>query len=87
MPGTARPQWRRQEHADSRIVGRAIPDAGTVTVFGDRADSAGTIDRFTKVFWRDEPVSHLWPQVLVLLAAGVVLCAIARRLARRWEYP
>jgi ABC-2 type transport system permease protein len=58
-----------------------------VTVFGDRADSAGTIDRFTKVFWRDEPVSHLWPQVLVLLAVGVVLCAIARRLARRWEYP
>jgi len=41
---------------------------------------------FTKVFWRDEPVSHLWPQVLVLLAVAVVLFVIARRLARRWEY-
>ncbi len=27
-----------------------------------------------------------WLQVLVLLAIGVVLSAIARRLARRWEY-
>jgi ABC-2 type transport system permease protein len=48
--------------------------------------NAWAIDGFTKVFWRDEPVSHLWPQVLVLTGIAIVLFAIARRLARRWEY-
>ncbi|HTS75251.1 MAG TPA: ABC transporter permease [Bryobacteraceae bacterium] len=48
--------------------------------------NAWAIDGFTKVFWRDEPVSHLWPQVLVLMAVAIALFAIARRLARRWEY-
>ncbi len=47
--------------------------------------NAWAIDGFTKVFWRDEPVLALWPQVLVLVAAGTVLFAGARRLARRWE--
>ncbi len=47
--------------------------------------NAWAIDGFTKVFWRDEPVVALWPQVLVLVAAGAVLFAGARRLARRWE--
>ena len=47
--------------------------------------NAWAIDGFTKVFWRDEPVVALWPQVLVLVAAGTVLFALARRLARRWE--
>ncbi len=44
------------------------------------------IDGFTKVFWRDQPVTALWPQVAVLLAVGIVLFATARRLARRWEF-
>src|SRR5207253_9575477 len=44
------------------------------------------IDGFTKVFWRDEPVSHLWLPVAVLLATAVLLFGIARRAARRWEY-
>jgi len=48
--------------------------------------NAWAIDGFTKVFWRDLPVSALWPQVGVLLAIGVVLFAVARRVARRWEY-
>jgi ABC-2 type transport system permease protein len=47
--------------------------------------NAWAIDGFTKVFWRDEPLRALWPQVLVLLGAGIVLLAFARRLARRWE--
>jgi len=47
--------------------------------------NAWAIDGFTKVFWREEPLSHLWPQVLVLLGAAAVLFAIARKLARRWE--
>jgi ABC-2 type transport system permease protein len=47
--------------------------------------NAWAIDGYTKVFWRDEPVSHLAPQVAVLLGSGVVLFLIARRFARRWE--
>jgi ABC-2 type transport system permease protein len=58
----------------------AMQKAGLLTI------NAWAIDGFTKVFWRDEPLSHLWPQVLVLLSTGVVLFGIARRLARRWEY-
>jgi hypothetical protein len=44
------------------------------------------IDGFTKIVWRDEPISQLWPQVLVLIVIAIVLFAIARRVARRWEY-
>ncbi len=58
----------------------AIQKVGLLTI------NAWAIDGFTKIFWRDEPVSHLWPQVAVLLGAGIVLFAIARRLARRWEF-
>jgi ABC-2 type transport system permease protein len=47
--------------------------------------NAWALDGFTKIFWREEPVSHVWPQVLVLLGAVVLFFAIARRLARRWE--
>ena len=43
------------------------------------------IDGYTKVFWRDEPVGHLGPQVAVLVASGLVLFMMARWFARRWE--
>jgi len=48
--------------------------------------NAWAIDGYTKVFWRDEPVSHLAPQVAVLVGSGMVLFLIARRFARKWEY-
>jgi ABC-2 type transport system permease protein len=54
--------------------------AGLLTI------NAWAIDGFTKVFWRDLPVRDLWPQICVLLGIGVVLFAVARRVARRWEY-
>jgi ABC-2 type transport system permease protein len=38
-----------------------------------------------KVFWREEPLGALLPQVAVLVASAVVLFWLARRLARRWE--
>jgi ABC-2 type transport system permease protein len=58
----------------------AMQKAGLFTI------NAWAIDGFTKVFWRDLPVTALWPQVGVLLAVGVGLFLIARRIARRWEY-
>jgi ABC-2 type transport system permease protein len=48
--------------------------------------NAWAIDGFTNVFWRDLPVKDLWPQVAVLLAIGIVLFVVARRVARRWEF-
>ena len=62
------------------LMPEAMQKAGLLTI------NAWAIDGFTKVFWRDEPVSHLWQQVLVLVLVGVTFFIIARRLARRWEY-
>lgn len=61
------------------LMPAAIQKAGLFTI------NAWAIDGFTKVFWRDLPVQDLWPQVSVLLAIGIVLFAIARKIARRWE--
>ena len=58
----------------------AVQKAGLFTI------NAWAIDGFTKVFWRDLPVTSLWPQVAVLVAIGIVLFALARRIARRWEF-
>ncbi len=62
------------------LMSEAMQKAGLFTI------NAWAIDGFTKIFWRDEPISHLWPQVLVLTGIALVLFAIARRVARRWEY-
>ena len=61
------------------LMPEAIQKAGLFTI------NAWAIDGFTKVFWRDLPVQDLWPQVSVLLAVGIVLFVVARRVARRWE--
>lgn len=58
----------------------AMQKVGLITI------NAWAIDGYTKVFWRDEPVSHLAPQMAVLFGAGIALFLIARRFARRWEY-
>ncbi|HTV81953.1 MAG TPA: ABC transporter permease [Acidobacteriaceae bacterium] len=44
------------------------------------------ISGYTKVFWRDEPIRALGPEVAVLLVSGVVLLLVARWFARRWEW-
>ncbi len=62
------------------LMPESMQKAGLLTI------NAWAIDGFTKVFWRDEPISHLWPQVLVLVCIAIVLFAVARRVARRWEY-
>lgn len=47
--------------------------------------NAWAIDGYTKVFWRDEPLTHLLPQLTVLLGSSIALFALARLFARRWE--
>jgi ABC-2 type transport system permease protein len=47
--------------------------------------NAWAIDGFQKIFWRDEPVWNVWPQVAVLLGVGVAFFLIARKLAQRWQ--
>jgi ABC-2 type transport system permease protein len=44
------------------------------------------INGYTKVFWRDQPIRALGPEVAVLLSSGVVIFLLARWFARRWEY-
>jgi len=53
--------------------------------FGLLTLNAWAIDGFQKVFWREEPLTHLWPQVLVLTAIALVFFTLARRIARKWE--
>lgn len=48
--------------------------------------NAWAIDGYTKVFWRDEPVWQLFPQVGVLVGAAIALFFLSRYFARRWEY-
>ena len=44
------------------------------------------ISGYTKVFWRDEPISSLGPEIAVLITTGVMLFLMARWFARKWEY-
>jgi ABC-2 type transport system permease protein len=62
------------------MMPEAMQKAGLFTI------NAWAIDGFTKVFWRDLPLTSLWPQVGVLLVVGIVLFILARRIARRWEF-
>jgi len=48
--------------------------------------NAWALDGYLKVFWRNAPITALWPQLLVLSILTVVFLAIARTLARRWEF-
>jgi ABC-2 type transport system permease protein len=62
------------------LMPESMQKAGLFTI------NAWAIDGFTKVFWRDMPVTALWPQVGVLLGVGIVLFLLARRIARKWEF-
>jgi ABC-2 type transport system permease protein len=47
--------------------------------------NAWALDGYIKVFWRDAPLTALWPQLAVLTALTAVFLTVARMLARRWE--
>lgn len=57
----------------------------TMQKFGLLTFNGWALDGYLKVFWREVPVWHLWPQVLVLTALTCVFLTAARVLARRWE--
>jgi ABC-2 type transport system permease protein len=42
------------------------------------------LDGYQKVFWFEQPLTALWPQVLVLALIAVGFLFAARKLARRW---
>ncbi len=62
------------------LMPETMQKAGMFTI------NAWAIEGFTKVFWRDLPVTALGPQVSVLIGVGIVLFLVARRIARRWEF-
>ena len=47
--------------------------------------NAWALDGFQKIFWREQPLWTIWPQVLVLLGLATGFFLIARRVAERWE--
>ncbi|MEO8482166.1 MAG: ABC transporter permease [Acidobacteriota bacterium] len=47
--------------------------------------NAWALDGYLKVFWREAPISALWPQVLALATLTVVFLSAARFFARKWE--
>jgi ABC-2 type transport system permease protein len=57
----------------------------TMQKIGLATFNAWALDGYQKVFWRQEPLLHLWPQVLVLTGLTAVFLTAARVFARRWE--
>jgi ABC-2 type transport system permease protein len=47
--------------------------------------NAWAVKGYEKVFWRDAPVTELWPEISVLAGMTFVGLGLAHRLARRWE--
>jgi ABC-2 type transport system permease protein len=47
--------------------------------------NAWALDGYLKVFWREAPLTALWPQAAVLLSLTVAFLAAARLFAHRWE--
>lgn len=61
------------------VMSQSLRDAGLWTF------NAWALDGYDKVFWRQLPVSELWPQMSVLMLCGAVFLVAARGLAVRWE--
>lgn len=61
------------------LMSDALRDVGLYTF------NAWALDGFDKVFWRELPISELWPQICVLLISGAIFMVTARILAIRWE--
>jgi ABC-2 type transport system permease protein len=60
------------------LMSEKLQKIGLVTL------NAWALDGFQKIFWREEPLWAIWPQVAVLAILGAVFFLIARRVAERW---
>jgi ABC-2 type transport system permease protein len=72
----------------SALGGSMVPRyvmSETMREIGKVTFNAWALEGYTKVFWRDLPVSQLLPEVTMLVAISIVLLGAARLLARRWE--
>jgi ABC-2 type transport system permease protein len=61
------------------LMSERIREVGLLTF------NAWALDGYNKIFWRNLPLQSLWPQVAVLLLAGLIFMIAARIGARRWE--
>lgn len=61
------------------LMSEKIREVGLLTF------NAWALDGYNKVFWRNLPLQTLWPQIAVLLLAGLIFMIAARIGARRWE--
>lgn len=61
------------------LMSEAMQKVGLLTFNG------WALDGYLKVFWRNAPLTALWPQVVVLSMLTLVFLGAARLLARRWE--
>ena len=57
----------------------------TMQRFGLVTFNAWALDGYLKVFWYQQPLLQLWPQVAVLTGLTIVFLGAARTFARRWE--
>lgn len=61
------------------LMSERIREVGLLTF------NAWALDGYNKIFWRNLPLQSLWPQIAVLLMAGLIFMIAARIGARRWE--
>lgn len=61
------------------LMSERIREVGLLTF------NAWALDGYNKVFWRNLPLQSLWPQIAVLLMAGLIFMIAARIGARQWE--
>jgi len=61
------------------LMPEAMQKAGLLTFNG------WALDAYQKVFWREQSLLDLWPQLLVLTSLTVAFLLLTRLLARRWE--
>jgi ABC-2 type transport system permease protein len=72
----------------SALGGSMVPRyvmSETMQQVGRLTFNAWALDGYIKVFWRNLPLVALVPELTVLIGTGIVLFAVARVLARRWE--
>jgi ABC-2 type transport system permease protein len=61
------------------LMPEKLQKLGLITING------WALDGFLKIFWREEPLIRIWPQVTVLVLGAAMIFTAARIVARKWE--